>query len=212
MAYPIDPERAGLLASTRAGCRPRRYELIELLRDRYPGLNLELLEPHADLRAAARRRGTAQNLFYESVEKRLLCCNVRKVMPLTKHLATLDAWITGPAPRPVGDPHEHPQGRDRPRPRRDREAEPARRVDGGRGAGTTSREHDVPTHPLYAQGYTSIGCEPVHPRDRRRRGSHAPAAGGGRRTRRRSAASTAPIETGGFEHELHAIIGERRSD
>ena len=35
------------------------------------------------------------NLFYRQVEKRLLCCNVRKVQPLTRHLATLDAWITG---------------------------------------------------------------------------------------------------------------------
>ena len=35
------------------------------------------------------------DLMKESVENRLLCCNVRKVQPLTKHLDGLDAWVTG---------------------------------------------------------------------------------------------------------------------
>ncbi|MEW6534512.1 MAG: phosphoadenylyl-sulfate reductase [Candidatus Auribacterota bacterium] len=35
------------------------------------------------------------NLFYESVEKRKMCCGVRKVQPLRKKLAELDVWITG---------------------------------------------------------------------------------------------------------------------
>ena len=100
------------------------------------------------------------NLFYENVENRLLCCNVRKVQPLTqapRHARRLDHRA---APRPVGDPHEHPQDRDRPRPRRDRQAEPARRVDGGRGLGLRPRATSVPYHSLYDQGYTSIGCAP----------------------------------------------------
>ena len=70
------------------------FDLIERLRDRYPGLNLELLSPNpVHLQRMVARKGP--NLFYESVENRLLCCNVRKVQPLTRHLATLDAWITG---------------------------------------------------------------------------------------------------------------------
>ena len=35
------------------------------------------------------------NLFYDSVENRQLCCNIRKVRPLEKILSTLDGWITG---------------------------------------------------------------------------------------------------------------------
>ena len=35
------------------------------------------------------------NLFYDSVEKRQLCCGVRKVQPLKHYLAGLDAWVTG---------------------------------------------------------------------------------------------------------------------
>lgn len=35
------------------------------------------------------------NLFYESVELRKLCCNIRKVQPLNKALSKLDAWVCG---------------------------------------------------------------------------------------------------------------------
>ena len=35
------------------------------------------------------------NLFYESIDNRRLCCHVRKVAPLKKKLAQLDAWICG---------------------------------------------------------------------------------------------------------------------
>jgi phosphoadenylyl-sulfate reductase (thioredoxin) len=35
------------------------------------------------------------NLFYQSVEFRKLCCEIRKVEPLGRALEGLDAWITG---------------------------------------------------------------------------------------------------------------------
>lgn len=35
------------------------------------------------------------NLFYDSIELRRLCCNVRKVKPLKRALSKLSAWITG---------------------------------------------------------------------------------------------------------------------
>jgi phosphoadenosine phosphosulfate reductase len=35
------------------------------------------------------------NLFYESVENRQLCCNVRKVEPLNRALQDTAAWVTG---------------------------------------------------------------------------------------------------------------------
>ena len=34
-------------------------------------------------------------MFYESVENRKLCCEIRKVHPMNKMLSTLDGWITG---------------------------------------------------------------------------------------------------------------------
>src|SRR5438094_9235207 len=35
------------------------------------------------------------DLMYKSVDLRLLCCQVRKVVPLNRYLDGLDAWITG---------------------------------------------------------------------------------------------------------------------
>ena len=35
------------------------------------------------------------NLMYRSVDLRLACCDVRKVEPLKRKLATLDAWVAG---------------------------------------------------------------------------------------------------------------------
>ena len=35
------------------------------------------------------------NLFYESVEKRHLCCQIRKIEPLKRALKGLKVWITG---------------------------------------------------------------------------------------------------------------------
>ena len=69
------------------------------------------------------------------------------------------------------------------------------------------RENDVPVHPLYARGYTSIGCAPC---------TRAIAPGEPARAGRWWWETNAPkecgmhcaIETGGFEHELHAILGD----
>ena len=93
MAYELDPEIQVFTVDT--GRLPEEtFELIEQLRDRYPGLNLELLSPDPrHVTAMVGKHGP--NLFYRQVENRLLCCNVRKVQPLTRHLAGLDAWITG---------------------------------------------------------------------------------------------------------------------
>ena len=93
MAYELDP--AIEIFSVDTGRLPvQTHDLIEQLRDRYPGLNLQLLAPDPQhLQAMVTRHGP--NLFYQQVEKRLLCCNIRKVQPLTRHLAGLDAWITG---------------------------------------------------------------------------------------------------------------------
>jgi len=69
------------------------------------------------------------------------------------------------------------------------------------------REHEVPTHPLYQQGFTSLGCapctRPIHAGEDHRAGrwwweKDAP----------KECGIYCPIETGGFEHEVHAILGD----
>ena len=204
MAYRIDP--AIRVFSVDTGRLPQEtFDLIELLRERYPGLNLELLAPDpVHLQRLVARKGP--NLFYTSVEDRMLCCNVRKVQPLTRHLAGLDAWITGL--------------------RRDQWATRTNirkiEIDHDHGAIVKLnplaewteeevwdyvRANDVPTHPLYERGYTSIGCAPctraIGPGEETRAGrwwweSNAP----------KECGIHCAIETGGFEHELHAIVGD----
>jgi len=93
MAYALDPAVRVFTVDT--GRLPEEtHELMARLRDRYPGLNLDVLEPDAgQVTRLVSAKGL--DLMKESVENRLLCCNVRKVQPLTRHLDGLDAWVTG---------------------------------------------------------------------------------------------------------------------
>ncbi len=71
-----------------------------------------------------------------------------------------------------------------------------------------SRERDVPYHSLYDKGYKSIGCAPC---------TRPIAADEPSRAGRWWWESNAPkecgihcaIESGGLEHELHALLGDK---
>jgi phosphoadenosine phosphosulfate reductase len=207
MAYAIDP--AVRVFSIDTGRLPEEtLAFAETLRDRYPGLNLELLEPDPEhVRRLVERKGP--DLFRNSVEDRLLCCNVRKVQPLTKQLDGLDAWITGLRRdqwatrtniRKVEIDHDHGAIV---------KLNPLAEWT-GRQTWAYLREHEVPVHPLYAKGFTSIGCAPC---------TRAVEPGEGERAGRWWWETNAPkecgmhcsIEHGGFEHELKAILGHAHS-
>ena len=133
------------------------YDLVDRIRDRY-GKTVEVVFPDAaEVEALVRANGL--NGFYESVDKRKACCRVRKVEPLNRMLAGLDAWVTGL--------------------RRDqnvtRANTPKLEIDRAHGgiikvnpiADWTRdrveayvREHEIPTNRLHLQGYPSVGCEP----------------------------------------------------
>jgi phosphoadenosine phosphosulfate reductase len=69
------------------------YDLLDEVRKKY-GIKVEVLFPDTNsIESMLLEHGA--NLFYHSVELRTLCCNVRKVEPLKRALAKLDAWITG---------------------------------------------------------------------------------------------------------------------
>ena len=72
---------------------PETYELMAKVQKRYP-MPFRIYYP--DTKAAeAMVKSKGINLFYESVENRKLCCGVRKVEPLRRALANVDAWMTG---------------------------------------------------------------------------------------------------------------------
>lgn len=69
------------------------YETLEKTIARYR-INIEVFFPQADAtEAMVNQHGI--NLFYDSVEKRKLCCNVRKVEPLMRALQDAEVWLTG---------------------------------------------------------------------------------------------------------------------
>ncbi|WOV93520.1 MAG: phosphoadenylyl-sulfate reductase [Candidatus Nitrosoabyssus spongiisocia] len=69
------------------------YDMMSLVQKKY-NLKLEVLFPDAtDVEDMVNKYGL--NLFYDNVDNRVLCCQVRKVYPLNRILPTLDGWITG---------------------------------------------------------------------------------------------------------------------
>jgi phosphoadenosine phosphosulfate reductase len=69
------------------------YDVMERIREKYK-INIETYFPEAkEVEEMETQYGP--NLFYNSVELRKLCCNVRKVKPLNRALSNLSAWICG---------------------------------------------------------------------------------------------------------------------
>jgi len=69
------------------------YDVMDQIREKYH-VAIEVMFPKTDaVEQMVRAKGL--NLFHHSVENRKLCCGIRKVEPLNRALATVDAWITG---------------------------------------------------------------------------------------------------------------------
>ncbi len=202
MAHRINP--AVRVVTVDTGRMPQeQFDIIDAFRRRY-GIRIEVLFPDAaGVERMAHKHGV--NGFFESVPSRLLCCHVRKVLPLNRALKGLECWGTGL--------------------RRDQWATRSNlkkiELDHDHGgivkliplADWTSEdvwgyitEYDIPVHPLYSKGYTSISCAPC---------TRPVAAGADPRSGRWWWEVNAPkecgmhcsLETGGFEHEIEAILG-----
>ena len=106
------------------------HDLIDRVRERYDKQVEVLLPRGEDVEAMVRARG--MNLFYESIENRQLCCRIRKVEPLKRYLAGLDAWVSGLRRDQNVTRDGHAEARDRLHPRRHREGESDRRLDARR--------------------------------------------------------------------------------
>jgi phosphoadenosine phosphosulfate reductase len=136
---------------------PETYALVDTIRERY-AIAIEVYFPQPEgVETMVREHGV--NLFYKSVENRKRCCGVRKVEPLGRALAGLDAWITGLRREQAVTRTE------------------VRKVDSDADHGgifkinpladwtwdqvwAYIRAHDVPYNALHDRGYPSIGCAP----------------------------------------------------
>ncbi|NJD01917.1 MAG: phosphoadenylyl-sulfate reductase [Ruminiclostridium sp.] len=71
----------------------KTYDLMEETMKRYE-FNYEVYAPESgELEAMVSKYGP--NFFYDSVEFRKKCCEIRKVNPLKRVLSTVDGWICG---------------------------------------------------------------------------------------------------------------------
>jgi len=131
--------------------------LIGKAREKY-GVEIEVILPEAaEVTSMVSLHGP--NLFRDSVSKRQTCCEVRKVSPLKRRLAELDAWVVGLR-----------RGQSETR----RDVEKVSLDTQHEGVYKLSpladwtdqqvwdyiKRNNVPYHELYDQGYTSIGCAP----------------------------------------------------
>jgi len=135
---------------------PETYELMERTSLRY-GIPIKVCFPNAEeVCGLVNEHGI--NLFRKSVALRKECCRIRKVNPLRRELARLDAWIVGlrreqAATRRGTDEVEWDESgglyRISPLVRWTLEE-----------VWTYVRENDVPYHPFHDRGFPSIGCAP----------------------------------------------------
>ncbi len=72
---------------------PETYDLIDRTSKKY-GISIDVYFPNTvEVEEMVNTKGI--NLFYESIENRKLCCNLRKLVPLARAMNELDGWITG---------------------------------------------------------------------------------------------------------------------
>ncbi|MSO56092.1 MAG: phosphoadenylyl-sulfate reductase [Acidobacteria bacterium] len=132
------------------------YNVMDATRKKY-GAAIEVFFPQAEgVQAMVAEHGL--NLFYHSVELRKLCCGVRKMEPLKRALAGLDAWITGlRREQSVTRTAVHKVEWDESKkliklnPLADWTLDDTWRY---------IRENNVPHNALHDRGYPSIGCGP----------------------------------------------------
>ena len=133
------------------------YALIERVRERFE-IDVEVFAPDAEqVETMVAERGP--NLFYRSLDDRHRCCDVRKVLPLRRALATVDGWITGLRRDQTGTRARTPKiGLDLEHGLIWKVAPLADWTEAQ--VWTHIRERDLPYNPLHDRGYPSIGCAP----------------------------------------------------
>jgi len=132
------------------------YDVMDACRARY-GMPIEAYFPAAaEVEFIVREAGP--NLFRESVEKRKLCCEIRKIHPLRRALAGRKAWLTGVRREQAGSRQqmaaiEHDEQFD------------IKKINpliewSEADVWSYIRAHDVPYNALHDAHYPSIGCAP----------------------------------------------------
>ena len=133
------------------------YEIMERVRSHY-GLEIKTYFPDSG-QVEKLVRGKGFFSFKESIENRKECCAVRKIEPLNRALAELDAWVTGlrrdqavtrtETPKVVEDTDHPPLIKINPLADWTQEQ-----------VESYIEKHKVPVNALHKKNYPSIGCAP----------------------------------------------------
>ena len=157
LMHGVDPKKTRIFTIDTGRLPQQTYDLIDRVRDRYD-IEVEVFFPDAK-RVEEMVRGHGLNLFYESVEKRQLCCGIRKVEPLERAMLELDAWVSG-------------LRSDQSTTRQSTRAVEIDAVHGDRikinplctwkraQVLEYAERRRIPIHALHAEGYPSVGCAP----------------------------------------------------
>ncbi len=155
MICKIDPEMRIFTLDT-GRVFPEAYDVIERTNKKY-SKTIEVFFPNYE-NVEKMVAENSVNLFYESVEKRKLCCKIRKIEPLRRAFKGLKVWICGlrqeqSITRFGLNPVEWDEGNGliKVSPLYNWSAAKVREyIDA----------HEVPYNPLCDKGFLSIGCQP----------------------------------------------------
>ena len=157
MLYKINHKNFRIFTLDTGRLNEETYEIMERIREKY-GVPIESQFPD---REAVEKLEKEKGLysFRQSIENRLECCNIRKVVPLNRILSQLDSWITGlrrvqavtRANTPKVELDEPRKGIVKFNPLIDWSNEQV---------WDYIKKNKVPDNKLYDLGYTSIGCSP----------------------------------------------------
>ena len=155
MFYRISPNAKIFTLDT--GRLPQEsYQVMETTRAKY-GIQIDVLFPdYKKVEEMVNQYGP--NLFYNNIDARKLCCQIRKIEPLKRKLSQLQAWLCGlrteqSVTRTALQRIEFDEnfGLIKVSPLADWTTEQVWQY---------IRENKVPYNKLHDKGYTSIGCEP----------------------------------------------------
>ena len=135
---------------------PETYELIERTETKYR-VRMQIFSPQSQpLEEMVKKYGV--NLFYDSVERRRECCQIRKLEPLSRALAGQKVWICG-LRKEQAVTRQNIQWIEWDEPNQLLKLNPLACWSEGQ-VWDYIHSHKVPYNPLQDKGFRSIGCYP----------------------------------------------------
>lgn len=157
MMSKIDVDKTKVFTLDTGRLNQETYDVMDEITRKY-GISVDVYCPNQkELESMLRDRG--MNLMYSSVENRKLCCEIRKVHPLSRALKNLSGWITGLRREQTLTRSSIKKIEHDPVHNNIIKINPLAEWDNDM-VWSYIRSNNVPYNKLHDHGYPSIGCEP----------------------------------------------------